>query len=163
MLLAGFRTPMCIFLGSAKAREVLYAFFQELNEYLIRKKVPNHSLVTDRLYKRYVRFDDVEATFDIMKAAEDDFINENPEGREQYRRFFQAFYSGVEEVRYLIEIGDETTNRLQTGLVQLPYASQEKNLPSAYYDDLPEDAEPVWMRTEALNLEEILQAYQSKS
>ncbi|QIM62164.1 hypothetical protein A1D29_01925 [Pasteurellaceae bacterium Orientalotternb1] len=163
MLLAGFVSPMCIFLGRAKAREVLYAFFQELSDYLIRKKVPNHSLVTDRLYKRYVRFEDVEATFDIMKAAEDDFIDENPEDREQYRVFFQTFYDGVEEVRYLLEVGDETPNRFQTGLLELPYEVQEKNLPSAYYDDLPEDAEPVWMRTEALNLEEILQAYQSKS
>lgn len=51
MLLVGFLSPMCVFLGRAKAREELYAFFQELNDYLIRKEVQNHSLVTDRLYR----------------------------------------------------------------------------------------------------------------
>lgn len=164
ILLAGFRSPMCIFIGSARDRKILYTFFQELAEYLERKNVSNRELITDRLYRRYVRFADLEDTFNIMKNIECDFIGENRIKRNEYQAFFSAFYKGVEEVRYLIEIGqkEEDENRFQTGLLELPYEVEEKLLPNKYYDDLPDDAEPVWMRTIPLEIESILEEYKEK-
>ncbi|MDO4641903.1 MAG: hypothetical protein Q4A84_09450 [Neisseria sp.] len=162
MVLAGFVSPMCLLMGSARDRTILYRFFQELKDYLIRKQVPNHELVSDRLYRRYVRWADLEETNRIMVQVEDDFINENPQEREEYRVFFKGFYECVEEVRYLIEIGRKTNNRFQTGLLDIVESALEKELPNEYYDDLPDNAEPVWMRTEELPLDEICDYYAKK-
>ena len=51
----------------------------------------------------------------------------------------------MEEVKYLLEIGMEY-GRFQIGLVELPYSLEEKQLSNEYYDNLPNDAEPIWMR-----------------
>lgn len=164
MILAGFRAPMSIYLGRAQDRNVLYVFFQELSAYLEKKEIKNRKLITDRLYRRYVHFVDVEETFKLMKQIENDFILENSLERERYRVLFETFYDAANQVKYLIEIGrkEEDENRLQTGLLELPYELEEHVLPNEYYDDLPDDAEPVWMRTEALDIEGILEKYRTK-
>ena len=80
----------------------------------------------------------------------DKFIQENVCDSQKYQIFFNTFYECAEEIKYLSEIGREY-GRLQIGLVELPYSLEEKQLSNEYYDNLPIDAEPIWMRNGLLS------------
>ena len=145
MLLAGFITPTSVYLNNAYERNFLNKIFKKLNEFIRENNIENGNLISDRLYRRYVRFSEIQATEDVMKMVEKKFIGENVCDRQKYQIFFNIFYECAEEIKYLSEIGREY-GRFQIGLVELPYSLEEKQLSNEYYDNLPNDAEPIWMR-----------------
>ncbi|EGV36268.1 hypothetical protein [Neisseria weaveri] len=149
MLLAGFVTPTTVFLTESYERDFLNDMFKKLNKFIKKEKIDDGDLISDRLYRRYIRFSEVEKAESILRAIEIDFLNENEDNRQRYQMFFDTFYKCAEEMKYLLEIGREY-GRLQIGLVELPYSAEEKQLSNEYYDSLPSNVEPVWMRSHLL-------------
>lgn len=145
MVLAGFITPTCVYVSNSHERNFLNDLFKRLNEFIVNNNIENGSLIYDRLYKRYVKFSEIHKTEEIMREIEDKFIEENKDISQECQLFFNVFYECVEEVKYLLEIGMEY-GRFQIDLVELPYSLEEKQLSNEYYDNLPNDAEPIWMR-----------------
>ena len=135
MLLAGFITPTSIHITHSYERNFLNELFKKLDKFIQENNIKNGNLISDRLYRRYVRFSEIQATEDVMKIVEKKFIGEN---------------ECAEEIKYLSEIGREY-GRFQIGLVELPYSLEEKQLSNEYYDNLSIDAEPIWMRNGLLS------------
>lgn len=151
MLLAGFITPTCTYITNSYERNFLNDLFKKIDKFIQENNIKNGNLISDRLYKRYVRFTDIQETEDVMKEIEKKFIENNMDNGSKYQIFFNTFYECAEEVKYLVEIGREY-GRLQIGLVELPYALEEKQLSNEYYDNLPIDADPIWMRNDSLSV-----------
>lgn len=145
MPLVGFVTPMGVYLGSAFDKFTMYKLFEDLKQFLNEEEIPNKELITDRMYKRYIRPEDLQETINIMKRIENGFLEKFGRNNPQYTKFFDTFYRALEDCEYLIEI-DDWYGRFQIGMVQLPFASQERRLPNEIYDEMGEDEEPLWMR-----------------
>jgi uncharacterized membrane protein YheB (UPF0754 family) len=150
MLLAGFITPTSIHITHSYERNFLNELFKKLDKFIQENNIKNGNLISDRLYRRYVRFSEIQATEDVMKIVEKKFIGENVCDSQKYQIFFNTFYECAEEIKYLSEIGREY-GRFQIGLVELPYSLEEKQLSNEYYDNLSIDAEPIWMRNGLLS------------
>lgn len=93
MLKAGFITPLTIFLSNSFDRNDLYHLFQNLNQFILSKNIADGSLIYDRLYKRYVRFEDIDKTNLLMRTIEKDFLDLNKSDNFQYKKFFMFFIS----------------------------------------------------------------------
>ena len=149
MLLAGFITPTSIHITHSYERNFLNELFKKLDKFIQENNIKNGNLISDRLYKRYVKFSEIQETENVMRNIEKKFITDNKDNGQKYQLFFNTFYECVEEVKYLLEIGREY-GRFQIGLVELPYSAEEKQLPNEYYDNLPINSEPIWMRNDSL-------------
>ncbi len=99
MLLAGFITPTSIHITHSYERNFLNELFKKLDKFIQENNIKNGNLISDRLYRRYVRFSEIQATEDVMKIVEKKFIGENVCDSQKYQIFFNTFYECAEEIK----------------------------------------------------------------
>ena len=145
MICVGFNSPITMFRISGIDREQMSVFFRDLIKFLYLNAISEHKLISDRLYRKYVRKEDARSTYHLIKSLEDKFIEENKDKSSLYFRYIMAFYNACEETLNIGNFGIEIENRLQIGL-DIPYGIDEKRLPNEFYDELPKIAEPFWFR-----------------
>ena len=76
MICAGFNSPITMFRISGIDREQMSVFFRDLIKFLYLNAISEHKLISDRLYRKYVRKEDARSTYHLIKSLEDKFIEE---------------------------------------------------------------------------------------
>ncbi|MGV6989420.1 hypothetical protein ACWA5Z_11115 [Testudinibacter sp. P80/BLE/0925] len=158
MIEAGFRGPLTLVAISNTPRVEMNYFFHDLIKFLLINCDVRHKLISDRLYKRYLKFDEINAAYSLMKKLENDFLKKHELIRDLYCRYFKAFYEVCEEF-FLQEssCSDKSIGRIQVSIVTTPYHIFEKLLPDKFYDNLPAEAEPYWIQT--ISMKEYVKKY----
>lgn len=143
MICAGFHTSMTLFIISDVDREEMNYFFSDLIRFLYINGYVEHKLISSRLYRRYVKIDDVEKIYNLIKLVEVPFLKKN--NPPLYLRYINGFYKACEEILELKKMNIFNGNQLRISL-NIPYGVYERMLPDKFYDDLPGNAEPFWLR-----------------
>ena len=76
MICVGFNSPITMFRISGIDREQMSVFFRDLIKFLYLNAISEHKLISDRLYRKYVRQADARSTYHLIKSLEDKFIEE---------------------------------------------------------------------------------------
>lgn len=136
------------------------------------------SLVTDRLYKRYVRFEDLDKTHELMKFIGESFkalppscvewspVQTIENGRtnldnskstlyEVFQDYFECFDELVASAKYFYE-DDGSYRPIKIARTTTPYYVYFKRIPLEYYDNLNE--KPYW----CWGIEELNELYETK-
>jgi hypothetical protein len=140
--------------GIGTAVEV-QAFFDCLQAHVVsRYPLQEWHLLTDRLYKRYLRTDEVERTVELMRLVQQVFrysYDRTSSGTtlaERFAKFFETFYDCVESAKYVCEEALKQGTDYQYALVRMciadvPWSVHERERPLEEYDQLVD--EPFWL------------------
>lgn len=137
---AGLRGPMSII--PISNRYELYNLLKKLNKFLEENKINNHLLISDRLFKRYVTYEEAKGVEHILDNVFEPFLSSLSE-REKviFLKFRTSFSRLLEQLRFLLSKG-EKNGVIKITISDLPYEIYDK-----YKDDnLSIDDEPYWMR-----------------
>lgn len=132
-------SPMGLFILGE--RDEVVKFFSLCKQILEEENIVNKELITDRLYRKYVRFSDIEETKKIIEHLKLRF-NKLKLG---YQNYFERFDKMFEEVAFLEE-QDELFGRVQIGIGQIPYTVTDTSKSDEFYDALTDRDAPFWMR-----------------
>lgn len=129
---------------SGKPYEI-QAFFEAIKQLALT--TPNDmdwSLVLDRLYMRYVRFEDIDKTKQIMDYCKINLTKEeDEESTNVFLMYFRHFFSSVSSAISLYETFGQY-RPIKISVVDLPWYIIEEKRPLEEYDQL--DGEPLWLR-----------------
>ncbi|MFK6082196.1 hypothetical protein Q4334_04520 [Acinetobacter baumannii] len=121
------------------------SFFNTL--YKLSEDFPNKvdwSLVLDRLYKRYVRFDDIDKTKEIMDFCKTLLVKDGEnEKNNPFMKYFRHFDSCVGDAKAVYTTFGEYIP-IKIAVVDLPWQMLEERRPLEEYDQL--EGEPFWSR-----------------
>ncbi|KQG95747.1 hypothetical protein APC57_06270 [Acinetobacter baumannii] len=102
------------------------------------------SLVLDRLYKRYVRIEDIDRTKQIMEYCKANLTRENEEENgNPFVMYFRHFFSSVSSAISFYEAFGEY-RPIKLTVVDLPWQMLEAQRPLEEYDQL--EGQPFWSR-----------------
>ncbi|MDC5521740.1 hypothetical protein NRA58_15150 [Acinetobacter baumannii] len=120
-------------------------FFDTIHDLALTN--PNNldwSLVLDRLYKRYVRFDDIDKTKEIIDFCKSVLIKAgDDEKNNPFLKYFRHFYSSVSSAISFYETFGEY-RPIKITVIDLPWYILEEKRPLEEYDQL--EGEPFWSR-----------------
>lgn len=114
-------------------------FFNYLNRYL---KTHRDSELLDRLYKKYVRFEELDET-SLMVERLKESLSPDVEGR------FLKYISGIEtciESAKIFYSSWGVYQPVKVSVTDVPGYIQDKNRPLEHYDALSSDDPPFWLR-----------------
>ncbi|MGT2549027.1 hypothetical protein ACQCTT_00645 [Acinetobacter geminorum] len=119
-------------------------FFEALTK--LSLKFPNDfewPLVLNRLYKKYVRYEDINNTKEIMDFCKAKLTepSEN-EDTNVFLKYFRQFDSAVESAIYFYEYFNDYVP-VRIAVVDLPWQMVEARRPLREYDQL--EGEPYWL------------------
>ena len=143
-------------------------FFQCIDTYVIKANLKeDYSLLTDRLYKRYLRREEVGKASEEMNLVKNLF-SQIPTDQVNFEnlgidlentrlalseatldKVFIKYFNHFEDCKETCTLAQEILGYFQPVrfvIGDLPYFMVDKNRPLADYDNLPDDAEPFWMR-----------------
>lgn len=120
-------------------------FFNAINELaLTNQNNLDWSLVLDRLYKRYVRFDDLYKTKEVIDFCKNILIKEgDSETDNEFLKYFRHFYSSLSSAISFHETFGEY-RPIKIIVTDLPWCILEEKRPLNEYDQL--NGEPFWSR-----------------
>jgi len=123
----------------------IQAFFEEIKKLaLIQPKDMDWSLILDRLYMRYVRFEDIDQTKQIMDFCKINLTKEGDnESTSNFYMYFQHFFSSVNSAISFYETFGQY-RPIKISVVDLPWYLIEEKRPLEEYDQL--NGEPFWLR-----------------
>lgn len=101
------------------------------------------SLVLDRLYKRYVRLEDLDNTKEIMDFCKMLLVKEENEKNNPFLRYFRHFDSCIGDAKAVYAAFGEYIP-IKIAIVDLPWQMLEERRPLEEYDQL--EGEPFWTR-----------------
>ncbi|WP_374974373.1 hypothetical protein [Acinetobacter venetianus] len=102
------------------------------------------SLVLDRLYRRYVRFEDIDKTKQVMDYYKTVLVKKSEdESSNPLLKYFRHFDSSVSSALSFYQAFGEYLP-VKISVVDLPWYLLEKHRPLEEYDQL--EGEPFWMR-----------------
>ena len=140
------------------------SFYRLIHHYC--KDIENIELISDRLYKKYVKKDDVDKTLDVMYLIGESFKKVSIESLENkkdyiidsalnwkkdtlfdvYENIFKGFSEITIDFNYSIEdYGFSSKLLIKTVIVNIPYTNWIKELPQELFDNLTDEDEPFWM------------------
>lgn len=158
----GYNTLMII--GTASDMKL---FFDTV-DYVLPPKYPekNWSILTDRLYRRYLKLEEIDIADDLMKLTEQEFkqtkssvidweasknldIDTDLDTSQDtlydlFAGYFRTFSKMMEHANYYRDKKREYSDPIKTGITTIPYCSSYGRIPLEYLDDLPDDADPIW-------------------
>ena len=144
--------------------------FFECISYYVPSKYPdqNWSIITDGLYRRYLKLEELDDAESLMKIVEKEFKQLNREavdwsnvesGEAQsdldrskptlfeiFFNYFESFYQCVEFVKYFDDkYGNERVYRpIMVAITTIPYETAYGQIPLSVFDNLKPDDKPIW-------------------
>ena len=126
----------------------------------------------ERLYRRYVRFEDLEATHAMIKKIKQAFIRIKTVNvdwsktsfeamdtkldlsketlADVFDKYFESFDKRINEINYFFDRYGEYHDPLRFAISDIPYHVIDTDLtPLSKYDELKEDELPLWARPRA--------------
>ena len=140
------------------------SFYRLIHHYC--KDIENIELISDRLYKKYVKKDDVDKTLDVMYLIGESFKKVSIESLENkkdyiidsalnwkkdtlfdvYAKVFDRFPHIIQMFKYFLEdVGFDSDVLIKTVIASIPYTDWIKELPQELFDNLTDEDEPFWM------------------
>ena len=141
--------------------------FFECISYYVTSKYPdqNWSIITDRLYRRYLKLEELDDAESLMKIVEKEFKQLNREavdwsnvesGEAQsdldrskptlfeiFFNYFELFYQCIEFA--LFQYNDSKFYRpIMVGITTIPDYSNYEEIPLSVFDNLKSDDKPIW-------------------
>ena len=146
--------------------------FFDCISYYVPPKYPdkNWSLITDRLYRRYLKLEELDATVALMKLVEKEFKQLDREAFdwskilsgqvksdldrakstlfEIFGKYFEAFYESIEcAIRNYEWFKSDPDYKYQPVMViisTIPYCISYSMIPLSVFDNLQPDEKPIW-------------------
>lgn len=141
---AGLRGPMSIIPISNRVE--LYKLLKTLNKFLKENNINNYTLISDRLFKKYVTYEDAKIVEHIFDEIHHSFSSCLPEKEKViFFKFRASFSKLLEQLSFLYSKG-ESNGVIKIIVSDLPYEIYDKYKGNDFYDNLSEDDEPYWMR-----------------
>ncbi len=143
---------MCCFFSSLTMfrindvdRSELKYFISDLIKFMYINGITEHKLISERLYRKYVRLEDTHTTLKLIISIKDQFLNENVDMRDLYQRYMNSLSKALNDNVELLNAGYNEISEVRIGL-ELPYCLEEQKLPNKFYDNLPPNAEPYMVK-----------------
>ena len=144
----------------------MLAFFWSVNELVVKKHPQTDwSLITDRFYKRYLKWEELEPAAELMQRIQEIFatvstnsmnwlnlgLNENTQLElrsstlsEVFERFFKVFASCKKSALLHKEAFNTYNQPLRIVVTDIPEFMMDDLRPLSDYDNL--DGDPFWLR-----------------
>lgn len=156
MIISGFHSSMTLFIVSNVDRVEMKKFFRDLIKFLYLNAYVEHKLISDRLYRKYIKDLELPKIYNLVKKIEFSFLMKNESKREIYAKYINIFYKACKESLELLDMGINSENKLRVSL-NIPYSIEEGVLNKEFYDNLPNTAEPFWLRE--VSMDEYVKKY----
>ena len=146
-------------------------FFDCISYYVLPKYPDkNWSLITDRLYRRYLRLEELDDAVALMKLVEKEFKQLDREAFdwskilsgqvksdldrakstlfEIFGKYFEAFYKCIESAIVNYECFKSNSNYeyepVMVTISTIPYCVSYSQIPLSVFDNLQPDEKPIW-------------------
>lgn len=145
MIASGFHTPLTLFVISSHTRHDMNKFFSELIRFLYVNAIPEHKLISDRLYRRYLKKNEIYRSYTLMKSIELEFIKSCKVNGKLYSKYINLFYKACEENFDIIQNNLDCDISIRVSL-GIPYSVEENMIENEIYDRLSSSIKPFWLR-----------------
>lgn len=156
MIPSGFHTPLTLFIISSYSRHDMSKFFSELIRFLYINAISEHKLISDRLYRRYLKKDEIYRSYALMKSIELEFIKSCKVNGKLYSKYINLFYKACEENFDIIQNNLDCDIGIRVSL-EIPYSVDENRVENEIYDRLSSSVKPFWLRE--VSMKEYIEKY----
>lgn len=87
MIISGFHTSLTLFVLSSSTRDEMSCFFSNLIRFLYINSITEHKVISDRLYRRYLRKDEIYEAYSLINSIEKEFLEFIKTKQELYNKY----------------------------------------------------------------------------
>lgn len=160
MIISGFHTSLTLFILSSSTRGEMSCFFSDLIRFLYINSITEHKVISDRLYRRYLRKDEIYEAYNLIKSIEKEFFAFVKTKKEIYNKYITLFYKACEENFEIIDNNLDCDIKIRVSL-GIPYSVDENLIPNVIYDNFRSDIKPFWLRE--ISMKEYVEKYSTQT